>query len=93
MEAERMQAGTPRRYDITEECNGCGVCAEWAPNNIVLSWDGSYCEVVQQPTTPREEWDLHDAEMACPLACLRVTAARDGIVRARPLALGTSRST
>ena len=91
MEAERMQAGTRRRHYISEECNGCGVCVEWAPNNIVLSWDGSYCEVVQQPTTPREEWDLHDAEMACPLACLYVTGARSGAGRERALGPGPSR--
>jgi ferredoxin len=91
MEAERTQAGTRRRCHITEECNGCGVCVEWAPNNIVLSWDGSYCEVVQQPTSPREEWDLHDAEMACPLACLHVAGAHPGVVLERALAQGPSR--
>jgi ferredoxin len=70
MQMERLEEGARRRYHITEECNGCGVCVEWAPDNIAPAWNGSHCSVVSQPANPREERDLHDAEMACPLACL-----------------------
>lgn len=59
------------RYYITEECDGCGLCLACAPENVVSTWDGARCEVAHQPADAREEADLRDAEMACPLACLR----------------------
>ena len=68
------------RYFITDECEGCGLCVVYAPNNVVPSWDGSHCTVVHQPANEREENDLHDAEMACPLACL---GREDASVRRR----------
>ncbi len=59
------------RYYITDECDGCGLCLACAPENVVPTWDGSRCTVAYQPANAREEADLHDAAMGCPLACLR----------------------
>jgi ferredoxin len=59
------------RYFIGSECDGCGACVACAPDNVVPGWDGSHCVVAHQPANAREERDLHDAEMTCPLACLR----------------------
>jgi len=63
------------RYFITEECDGCGLCVACAPDNVVPSWDGSHCVVAHQPANAREADELHDAEMACPLACLHRESA------------------
>lgn len=58
-------------YFIGSECDGCGLCVACAPDNVVASWDGSHCIVAHQPASVREEAEMHDAEMGCPLACLR----------------------
>ncbi|MET0551584.1 MAG: ferredoxin [Vicinamibacteria bacterium] len=60
----------PSGYYITDQCDGCGLCAACAPENIEPAWDGSRCDVAHQPADAREQAELHDAEMACPLACL-----------------------
>jgi ferredoxin len=57
-------------YYITDECDGCGLCVACAPENIVSAWDGSRCVVGHQPADAREEAELRDAKMACPLTCL-----------------------
>jgi len=86
MTSPRRGAGT--RYFIGSECDGCGLCVACAPDNVVASWDGSHCRVAHQPASAREEAELHDAEMGCPLACLR----REDAPR-RPRGGGSDRAT
>lgn len=80
MAMERAQRATFGRYFITGECDGCGVCLARAPENVVPSWDGTHCVVAHQPASAWEEKELHDAEMGCPLVCLR---REDAPVRSR----------
>lgn len=61
----------PNGYFITGECDGCGACVACAPENVVPTWDGSRCVVAYPPANEREEADLRDAALACPLGCLR----------------------
>lgn len=68
--AERLRANAWGRYYVTGECNGCGVCAACAPDNIGRSWDRSYYAVAFQPQDEREEREMQDAMNACPLQCL-----------------------
>lgn len=68
---ERLRANAWGRYYVTDACNGCGVCAVCAPDNIGRSWDGAYCAVAFQPADDREELEMQDAAAACPFRCLR----------------------
>jgi ferredoxin len=69
-EMERLRANAWGRYYVTSDCNGCGVCASCAPDNVAPSWDGSYCAVACQPVGDKEEREMRDAQDACPLQCL-----------------------
>jgi ferredoxin len=48
-ERKRTNAWGP--FYVTDECDGCGICADCAPDNFAQSWDGTYYTVVQQPET------------------------------------------
>jgi len=67
----RLRTNAWGRYYVTDECNGCGLCAAYARVNFEPTWDGSYYCVVQQPYDEGEEQDMIRALKACPLHCIR----------------------
>lgn len=66
----RIRANAWGRYYVSNECDGCGACAECAPLNIGRAWDGTYCAIAFQPQDAGEEEALLRAMRACPLGCL-----------------------
>ena len=60
----------PGRYYVTEECNGCGLCVTYSPDNFGWSPDGSYCVVSSQPADTLELDTVWDAIQACPMRCI-----------------------
>jgi ferredoxin len=76
MEGEMMAAATdPKgnsegRFQVTEECNGCGICESFAGEVFLSSHDGSRYYVVRQPSDDQEEEGVLDAIEACPLRCI-----------------------
>jgi ferredoxin len=68
---------TPGRYYVTEECNGCGLCATFAPDNFAWSADGSYCFVARQPADTLELDALWDAIQVCPMRCIEDDGASE----------------
>lgn len=68
---ERIRANAWGRYYVTDECDACGICASYAPENFASSWDGTYYAVLQQPADDDEEIAVQDAMEACPLRCIR----------------------
>ncbi|HEY2946591.1 MAG TPA: ferredoxin [Vicinamibacteria bacterium] len=67
---ERLRANAFGQYYVTDECNGCGICASYAPENFASSFDGTYYAVLQQPVDDSEEAAVRDAMDACPLHCI-----------------------
>jgi ferredoxin len=59
------------RYYVTDECDGCGICASYAPCNFESSTDGSYYYIIQQPYDEEEASAVKDAISACPRHCIR----------------------
>ena len=43
------------RYCITEECDGCGICASYSAYSFAASEDGARCFVARQPEAGSEE--------------------------------------
>jgi len=68
---ERLRANVWGRYYVTDECDGCGVCASCAPLNFDRSWDGTYYAVAQQPRDEAEQEAMRAAIAACPLHCIK----------------------
>lgn len=68
---ERLRANTWGPYYVTDECNGCGLCAFCVPEVFFRSWDGTYYAVLQQPSGEVEEAAVQDAMAACPMHCIR----------------------
>lgn len=67
---DRIRANAWGRYYVTDECDGCGLCAECAPGNFGRGWDGAYCAVAAQPATNGEEREMRQAMATCPLQCI-----------------------
>lgn len=69
--AQRLRANAYGKYYVTDECNGCGICASYAPANFESSFDGAYYGLIRQPVDESEEEAVRDAMEACPLRCIR----------------------
>ena len=78
-----------RRFEVVDQdCIGCGLCEERAPENLEIPPGASTARVVKQPETPAEEEACIEASEYCPLGGLRashVDAPSTGTARgARP---------
>lgn len=67
---EPFRANAWGRYYVTDLCDGCGLCAAFAPLNFAPCWDGSYYGVAAQPQNPAEEEAMQAARDSCPLLCI-----------------------
>lgn len=70
---QRIRRNAWGRYYVTDECDGCGVCATCAPVNFEPAEDGTYYYLVQQPYDDWEEGCVQDAMDACPKQCIRAS--------------------
>jgi ferredoxin len=60
------------RYSITDECDGCGICASYSAVSFSASADGARYFIAHQPEPGSEEEGIvTEAMAACPLGCLR----------------------
>jgi ferredoxin len=67
---ERLRKNAWGRYYVTDACNGCGVCVDYAVMNFAASDDGRYFYVIQQPQDEGEEEMVRAAMRACPEECI-----------------------
>jgi len=58
------------KYYVTAECNGCSICASYAPYHFSPTDDGAFY-VSRQPMDDDEEQAFQEAIEACPLQCIR----------------------
>jgi ferredoxin len=58
---------------VVQDCIGCGLCAERAPENMAMTDGGSTAEVLKQPETQEEQEACHEAAEYCPLGGLHVS--------------------
>ena len=68
--SERLRANAWGRYYVTAECNGCGLCARYAPDNFAAPFDGAYYAILHQPLGAREEAAVRTAMLVCPFRCI-----------------------
>ncbi len=66
----------PRRFEVVEEdCIGCGLCSERAPENLEIPAGASTAQVFKQPETLAEEQACLEACDYCPMGGLQAGAA------------------
>jgi len=66
----------PRRFEVVEEdCIGCGLCSERAPENLEIPAGATTAEVFKQPETSEEEQACLEARDYCPMGGLQADAA------------------
>lgn len=66
----------PRHFEIDEDdCIGCSLCSERAPENMDVPAGAMVAKVVKQPETQAEEEACVEAAEYCPTGGLRVRAA------------------
>ena len=60
------------RYEVEEDdCIGCGLCEERAPENIQIPAGERIAQVVKQPLNDAEQEACKEAAEYCPLGGLR----------------------
>jgi len=73
----------PDSFEVVEEdCIGCGLCAERAPENLELAIDNRIAKVFKQPETREEEQACLDACDYCPMGGIQAHAADSSLVDA-----------
>ena len=66
-----------RRFEVIEEdCSGCGLCSERAPENFEIPAGSMIAEVCKQPETAEEEQACIEATDFCPMGGLRAGSAK-----------------
>jgi ferredoxin len=66
----------PSCFEVVEEdCIGCGLCSERAPENLEIPAGASTAQVFKQPETPAEEQACLEACDYCPMGGLHAGAA------------------
>ena len=66
----------PRHFEVVEEdCIGCGLCSERAPENLEIPTGTSMARVFKQPETFDEEQACIEASEYCPMGGLHVDEA------------------
>jgi len=61
----------PHRFEVVEEdCIGCGLCAERAPENLQVADDNRSARIIRQPENCDEEQACLDACDYCPMGAL-----------------------
>ncbi len=66
----------PRRFEVVEEdCIGCGLCSERAPENLEIPAGAYTARVFKQPETSAEEEACLEASDYCPMGGLHADAA------------------
>ncbi len=55
---------------VTEDCIGCGLCSERAPENLEIPTGASTARVFKQPETTAEEEACLEASDFCPMGGL-----------------------
>ena len=68
-----MARGNGRaRFSVdADDCIGCGLCDDRAPNNVEVSFDEAVACVYRQPKTDAEEISCFEAADYCPTGGLR----------------------
>jgi len=67
----------PDRFEVVaDDCSGCGLCSERAPENLEIPDGSSTAQVFKQPETPAEEEACIEASDYCPMGGL-LSATQD----------------
>lgn len=77
MAATSGENGRARFTVDADECIGCGLCEERAPENIEVPLDQAVANVYQQPKTDSEELACFEASDYCPTGGLRAEVSED----------------
>jgi len=74
--AGRHPENVPGTYYVDENCVGCGVCIELAPDHFTLHANGWYAHVKRQPETAAERAACESARSECPIEAIGGDGAR-----------------
>lgn len=62
----------PREFEVIEDdCIGCKLCVERAPENLEIPDGSSVARVFRQPANAKEEEACREAAEYCPIGALR----------------------
>jgi len=65
----------PHRFEVVEDdCIGCGLCSERAPENFEVPRGSNVARVIKQPGTSEEEEACLEAHEYCPIGGLHAHA-------------------
>ncbi len=65
----------PDRFEVVEDdCIGCGLCSERAPENLQMNSGTRIAHIIKQPETGEEEQACLDACDYCPMGGIHAHA-------------------
>ena len=63
----RVEGNVPGSYYVNEQCIGCSICSEIAPENFKTNHDEGYDYVYKQPQSQEEKQLCAEAMDVCPV--------------------------
>lgn len=73
MHKKLLPLNEPGRFYTLENCEGCGQCQRFAPQNVKFDPSDMYCYVYRQPATEHEIIAIQRALVRCPVRAMNDT--------------------
>jgi ferredoxin len=67
-----MRTDVSGKYDVNDDCIGCAVCAEIAPDNFRFNHEQGCTRLRKQPGTAKEKHLCGEAMDICPVNAIEV---------------------
>ncbi|TGC10679.1 ferredoxin [Methanolobus halotolerans] len=65
--SNKLSENVPGPYYVDEECIGCEVCVDTAPDNFKMAEDGTHAYVYKQPENDSEKELSEESLASCPV--------------------------
>jgi len=69
---EIIKTDVSGKYHVNDDCIGCAICSEIAPDNFRFNHEKGYDYVCKQPVTEKEERLCVEAMDICPVNAIEV---------------------
>ncbi len=73
---EKMNTAISGKYHVNDDCIGCAICSEIAPENFRFNHEQGCDYVCKQPDTAKEERLCDEAMDTCPVNAIEVAGER-----------------
>jgi ferredoxin len=82
MSSKVLSFNEPGRFFTLDNCDGCGQCQRFAPDNVTFDPSDVFCYVYRQPSTDKEVASIRKAKDLCPVCAMveRDRPSQEGLI-------------